>query len=87
MQVVVLSPVRGDFGVDDAGPLVPDPLGIAVGADGRIDGLPDVPLLARAALRAQDQLVAVHVFERRGDVPEVVAQRRAACTLCQGPSS
>ena len=75
-EVVVLAPVLGDRAVDHAGPLVPDPLGVSVRPDGRIDGLPDVPLLARSALGAEDQLVPVHALERRADVPEVVPHPR-----------
>src|SRR5579863_6646492 len=48
-EVVVLAPVGGNFFVDDAGALVPDFGGVAVGAGGAEDGLPDVPLLAGAA--------------------------------------
>ena len=52
-EVVMIAPMNGDGRVDDAGPLVPDPLGIAIIADGREDGLPDVPLLAGSPLGAR----------------------------------
>ena len=48
-------------------------LGYPSGPTGRVDGLPDIPLLARAALGAQHELVPVRVFESRGDVPQIVA--------------
>ena len=68
----MVPPVRGDVLVDGARPLVPDGLRVAVRAHGRVHRLPDVPLLARAAVRAEDELEPVHLLERRGDVPEII---------------
>src|SRR5579859_1921323 len=61
-EVIVLAPVGGDFVIDDAGALIPDFGGIAVGADGAEDGLPDVPLLAGAAMSAKDKFPAIGAF-------------------------
>src|SRR4249920_928766 len=58
-EVVVLTPVGGDFFVDDAGALIPDFGGVTVGASGAEDGLPDVPLLAGAAVSAEDEFPAI----------------------------
>ena len=53
-QVVVFAPVGGDIFIDDAGSLVPDFGGVAIGAGRAEDRLPDVPLFAGAAMSAQD---------------------------------
>src|SRR6266545_765884 len=80
-EVVIFAPVFGDRAVYLAGHLVPDALRIAVGACRRIDGLPDVPLIARPALRPQNQLLMVHLFERRGQMAEIVAESGARRAL------
>src|SRR5512145_520081 len=80
-EVVVFAPVFGDRTVYLAGHLIPDALRIAVGAHRRIDGLPDVPLITRPALRPQNQLLVIHLFERRGQVSEIVAESGARRAL------
>src|SRR5215813_3851860 len=80
-QVVIFAPVFGDRAVYIAGHLVPDALRIAVWAYRRIDGLPDVPLVARPALRPQNQLPVIHLFERRGQVAEIIAESGARRAL------
>src|SRR5262245_34949404 len=72
-EVVVLAPVLGDRAIDDPRPLVPDRLRVAVGPHRRVDGLPDVPLPAGAAVRAEHELQAVRLLDRRRDVAQVVA--------------
>ena len=76
VQVVVLLPIFRHVRIDDAGALVPDRLGVAVGPDRRVDGLPDIPLLPGPALGAEGELVAVGIFERRGNMSQVIAGAR-----------
>ena len=47
-QVIVLLPEGRYLGVDLAGVLVPDSLGVAVVSDRAIYGFPDIPLLPRS---------------------------------------
>jgi hypothetical protein len=72
-EVIVLVPVGGDIVIDDAGVLIPDFGGVAIGADGAEDGLPDVPLLARAAVGTKDEFPAIGAFGGGEDL----ARRRA----------
>src|SRR5262245_22156835 len=51
-EVIIFAPVFGDRTIYLAGHLVPDALRVTVGPYRRIDRLPDVPLIARPALRA-----------------------------------
>src|SRR5580700_10212186 len=53
-EVVVFAPVGGDLVIDNAGALIPDFGGVAVGACRAKDRLPDVPLFAGAAAGAED---------------------------------
>ncbi len=74
-QVVVFAPVGRDFVIDYAGALIPDFGGVAIGAGGAEDGLPDVPLFAGAAVGAEDELPAIGTF---GGWPE---SGRAGCAF------
>ena len=62
--------------VDVAGFFVEDRFRIAVVADRRVDRLPDVELLAGAAVRAQRQLVLVGLLRGGQDVSQIVAHAR-----------
>src|ERR1035441_3059788 len=66
-QIVVLLPVLRDLGIDFAGALVEDGLGVAVVADRAEDRLPGVELLAGAAVRPLHEFVAVHLFHGRSE--------------------
>src|SRR5262245_13788128 len=80
-EIVIVAPVFGDRTIYLAGHLVPDALRIAVGSHRRVNRLPDVPLIARPALRSQNQLLVIHLFERRGQVSEIVAESGARRAL------
>ncbi len=70
LQVVVLAPVCGHSVIDLARHLVKDRLRIAVRAHRPVDCLPDVELLAAAAMIAQGQFVGV---DRLGGDPRLGA--------------
>src|SRR5262245_43848433 len=55
-QVVILFPVVRYLMIDLADELVPNRLGVTIGAEWGIHCLPDVPLIAGAALSAERQL-------------------------------
>src|ERR1039458_5778344 len=77
----MFAPVLGDFVVDHAGRLVEDRLRIAVRPHRPVDRLPDVELLARAAMIPERQLVAVDLLGGDEGVPQVVAHRRLRLAL------
>src|SRR5262249_12000295 len=83
-EVVVIAPVRRDLAVDRAGALVPDAPRIAVGADGRVDRLPDVVLLARSRARPQHQLEKVVLLHGAAGEP-VVGSRGGAGRAAERP--
>lgn len=68
-EVVVLSPILGDRRVYVAGFRIPEGLGIAVGAQRAVHGLPHGPLSTRAVLGRDGLLVAVFVPNRVVDQP------------------
>src|SRR5665647_1189403 len=80
-QVVMLTPIRRDGRVDHAGPLVPDRPRVAVLPDGTVDSLPDIVLIARAAVRSEDQLEMVRLLIGREDLAELVLKSRSWCVL------
>ena len=80
-QIPMLFPVTRDTVVDHAGALVENFLRIAVVADRRINGLPDVPLFGRAAAIAEGEFVGHVVGQRDHRTAEIVTHRRLCDAL------
>ena len=62
LEIVVLTPVLRDGVIDDAGAFIEDRCGVAIGADGPVDSLPDVKLLSASAVIAEGKLISVDLF-------------------------
>src|SRR5215469_804846 len=58
----MLAPVRSNLRIDHTRALIPDLCRIPVAADGTEHSLPDVPLLARASMRTENQLPPIGAF-------------------------
>src|SRR5262249_36324655 len=80
-EVVMFTPVFGDRAVNFSGHLIPNPFRITIRTDRRINGLPNIPLISGSTLGAQNQFAMVHLFERGGQMAQVVAITRSRRAL------
>src|SRR5271170_1909552 len=72
-KVVVFLPIGRNLMIDLSRFLVKDGSGIAVGASGGIDRLPDVELFARTRVRAECRFVLIDAFDGDQSLTEIVA--------------